>query len=65
MRVILVIFALMFTARAHAMPWPCWAVKAYVGGKSDKEIRQFARENGIRVTRKLEREVRACLRGDE
>ena len=62
MRVVLVILAVMIASKANAMPWPCWAVKAHLAGKSDREIRQVARSHGIRVTRKLEREVRACLR---
>jgi hypothetical protein len=40
-------------------------VKAYASGKSEAEILQFAKDQKIRVTHKLEREIRACLKGKQ
>ena len=62
MKVALVIFAVMFATKAMAMPWPCWQVRLVAGGMSETEIWQYVKAKKIRVTYRLEREVRACLR---
>jgi hypothetical protein len=43
------------------LPYPCWLVRLHAGGKSQAQLDALARQHGVKLTPKQERQARACL----
>jgi hypothetical protein len=43
------------------LPYPCWLVRLHAGGKTQAQLDALARQHGVKLTPKQERQALACL----